>query len=47
MCRLIFNLPEWRIRIFNPLASYVPFTKVKILKLHYRNLIEKPGVGRN
>ena len=22
MCRLICNLPEWRIRIFNPLASY-------------------------
>lgn len=47
MCRLIFNLPEWRIRIFNPLASYVPVTKAKILRLHYRNLIEKTGVERN
>ncbi len=43
MCRLICNLPEWRIRIFNPLTSYVQFMKVKILRLHYRNLIEKTG----
>ena len=47
MCRLICNLPEWRIRIFNPLTSYVQFTKAKILRLHYRNLIEKTGVERN
>ncbi|GEM_PF-5201899 len=47
MCRLIFNLPEYSIRIFNPLASYVPVTKAKILRLHYRNLIKKTGVERN
>ena len=47
MCRLICNLPEYSIRIFNPLASYVRVTKVKILRLHYRNLIEKTGVERN
>ena len=41
------NLPELFIRIFNPLASYVPVTKAKILRLHYRNLIEKTGVERN
>ena len=47
MCRLICNLPELIIRIFNPLASYLPVTKAKILRLHYRNLIEKTGVERN